>query len=149
MPGRVYGVTFEGYWRDENEAGIPAMSGIFCVYGCVENAEVEAVALDTLMYIGEADDVKHSIANHEMLPEWRRLLRPGEELCFSFAHVSPADRLRCAAALIYRHQPPCNSNYKSDFPFARTTISLLGQISQLHANFTVEPKSEALAAKAH
>jgi hypothetical protein len=137
MPAASFGITFEGYWREENEGGVPSMSGIYCVYGCVDNPSANAVSLNAIIYIGEADDVKTRIANHEKLPEWNRHLKQGEELCYSFGHVSPADRRRCEAAMIFQHQPPVNNEYKLAFPFDQTTISLSGQIARLHPNFTV------------
>jgi excinuclease UvrABC nuclease subunit len=137
-----YGMTFDGYWRDEHEADLPSLSGVYCVYICVDHPDTHEVMLNELIYIGESDDLRTCVANHEKRSLWKAHLIAGEDLCYSFAHVAPSDRLRCAAALIYRHQPRDNSQYRLDFPFDRTTISLDGHIAHLHSNFTVERSAE-------
>lgn len=135
---RSFGMTFEGYWRDENEGGLPSLSGIYCVYICVDHPSTNEVRLEELIYIGEADDLKVSVAHHEKRPTWQAHLQPGQDLCYSFAHVAPADRQRCAAALIFQHQPRDNDRFRGTFPFEETTMSLDGRISHLHSNFTVQ-----------
>lgn len=140
MTAQSFGITFEGYWRDENEGGLPSLSGVYCVYVCVDHPGTSEVLLNSLLYIGEAEDVKERIAHHEKLAEWKRLLRPGEDLCYSFGHVEARERRRCAAALIFQHQPPGNEEeFRSGFPFAPTNLSLNGQIAHLHPDFTVAP----------
>lgn len=137
-----YGVTFEGYWRDENERSLPSWSGIYCVYICVDHPTTNEVLLNELIYIGEADDVKARIAEHERHSAWQACLKPGEDLCYSYAHVPPGERSRCVAALIFNHQPRENDEYRHSFPFDTTTISLSGCIARLHANFTVKRSTE-------
>jgi hypothetical protein len=75
------------------------------------------VAVKRLIYIDESPDLRTMIANSERLAEWKRHLQRGETLCFSVANVPDADRIPCAAALINRHQPPANTEYRKAFPF--------------------------------
>jgi hypothetical protein len=46
-------------------------------------------------------------------------------------------RARCEAALIFAHRPPGNTEYKTAFPFDRTTIKLSGKIDLLNPAFAV------------
>ncbi len=137
MAAQSFSLTFDGYWREPNISGIPKKSGVYCVYACTHNVQASTVSLRLLIYIGEADDVSDRVANHEKRDRWRRQLKQGEELCFSFASVQASDRQRVEAALIFHHKPPVNDEYKDTFPFDTTTISTTGQNALLSASFTV------------
>lgn len=139
MAAKSYSVTFDGYWREPNIGGLPAKSGVYCVYACTYNAQASTVDLLKLLYIGEADDVRGRIANHEKWPAWRAKLKTGEVLCFNAAVVDGKDdRQRVEAAEIFKHKPPCNTEYGDNFPFDRTTIANSGKAALLAGQFTVE-----------
>lgn len=137
MAAQSYEIEFSGYWREPNKGGVPAKSGLYCVYSCVNNANEKTVTLKKLIYIGESEDAKARIANHEKLPDWKKHLKSGEELCYSFAPVSQNSRLRCEAAMINKHKPPVNTEFVSEFPYDKTTMKVGGRTSLLHTNFTV------------
>lgn len=140
MSGKTYELTFDGYWRERNAGGIPARSGIYCVYGCVHNAQAGTVTIKRLIYIGEAANMKDRVAGHEKRARWKRQLGPGEELCFNAAPIGPqSDRERAEAAIIFRHKPPCNEEYVNSFPYERTSVTTGGKNALLAASFTVEP----------
>ena len=112
MAAKSYSLDYDGYWRVPNISGLPANSGIYCVYTCVHNVSAKTVTLSRLLYIGEAGNVRNRIANHERWDDWVRELKAGEELCFNAALISPAaDRERAEAAMIHHHKPPCNVEY--------------------------------------
>jgi len=73
-------IKFDGYWRDENKGGLPARTGVYCVYECKYNVEKDNVSIYKLIYIGEAEDVKSRVADHERYEDWRNHLRKGNEL---------------------------------------------------------------------
>lgn len=137
MAEQAYCIEFDGYWRDQNKAKIPAQSGIYCVYECTRNVAEKTVAIRKLIYIGEADDVCGRLANHEKYELWAKHVRPGNELCYSFGGVGAQIRPRCEAAMIFRHKPPENTEYIDSFPFDRTTMELSGRIALLVPVFTV------------
>ena len=137
MAEKTIDVTFDGYWRDANKGGIPAQSGVYCVYECTYNAATKTVDLRTLIYIGEADNVQDRIANHERYNDWLSHVRAGNELCFSFGGVDAAIRDRAEAALILKHKPPENTEYVDSFPFDKTTMQLTGKTALLVTAFTV------------
>lgn len=133
---KTISLTFAGYWREVNQAGVPANSGIYLVYRCVHNSD-NTVTLNKLIYIGEAEDAKERIEGHDKKEEWRGKLQSGEQLCFSFAPVSSPDRERAEAAMIFRHKPECNEEYTDSFPFDRTTINSTGKCEHIQSSFTV------------
>ena len=64
-------------------------------------------------------------------------MRGGSQLSFAYALAEPALRKRIEAALIFRHKPPTNDEFRFTFPFDTTTIKLEGKISLLDSYFTV------------
>lgn len=137
MSAESYSLLFDGYWREPNIGGIPAESGVYCVYACKHNSQAGTVSIRQLIYIGESDDVKKRVAKHEKWDAWRGYLTQGEELCFSFAPVGTSDRERVEAALIFDRKPPENDEYKDSFPFDETTVSTSVRNELLAAKFTV------------
>ena len=138
---KTISLNFDGYWREVKKGGVPARSGIYLVYVCRYNEPQSTVTLDKLIYIGEADDVRDRIANHERWPEWRRHVHKGSQVCFSFAGVTSPDRERAEAALIYCHKPPCNDEYTDSFPFEDTTVESTGRSALLSSAMTVRRTS--------
>lgn len=137
---KTISINFRGYWPEAKKASVPELSGIYCVYACTYSAETNRVSLRELIYVGESSDVRERLANHERLKDWKRRLRAGETLCYSVAEVSSDDRERAEAAVIYRHKPPCNTEYVNRFPFESTTIQTSGRNRFLEAVFTVYTK---------
>lgn len=138
MSEQTYELEFRGYWREPAKGSIPDKSGIYCVYSCVHNATKKTVSLKKLIYIGESGDVKSRISNHEKLSDWKKYLKQGEVLCFSFAPVSSASRVRCESAMIFEHEPPVNTEYTQAFPHDKTTMTLSGETTLLSTSFSVQ-----------
>jgi hypothetical protein len=133
---KTIALEFGGMYMTSN--GLPAASGIYCVYTCIDKDE-KTVTIQKLVYIGESGDMRTRVTNHNLLPTWNRQLASGEVLCFSGAPVSPdATRQRAEAALIFKHKPPVNDEYTHSFPFDTTTINAGGKTSKLVADFTVK-----------
>ena len=102
------------------------------------------MTLKRLLYIGESGDVQDRVANHDVWSSWRRELKQGEVLCFTAALISPeADRQRAEAAMIFKHKPPCNTEYTDNFPFDTTTVTTSGKNALMHASFTVTRTEKA------
>ena len=139
---KTISLEFDGYWREVNKGSVPARSGIYLVYVCKYNELQKEVKLNELTYIGESDNVRDRIENHEKWPEWRRRVPEGSEICFSFAGVSSPDRERAEAALIYYHKPPCNDEYIDSFPFEDTTVQSTGKCALLSSSITVSKTIE-------
>jgi len=140
MAAKTISLTFDGYWREPNKGGIPKQGGVYVVYECSYNSEGGTVSLLKVIYIGEAADANERVANHEKWPEWRKHCGGSNEICFSFAPAANPDRERGEAALIYKHKPPVNEEYKDNFPFDETTMKLTGKTALLYTEFTVQRK---------
>ncbi len=138
MAEQTYELEFDGYWRESAMGSIPDKSGIYCVFSCVHSQAKNTVSLKKLIYIGESGDVRSRLANHEKLDDWKNHVKQGEELCFSFAPAPSASRVRCEAAMIFKHEPPVNTEYTEAFPHDKTTISITGVTSLLKTNFTIQ-----------
>lgn len=134
---KIISLSFEGYWREINKSGVPQKSGVYCVYACTYNVSQKTVSLRKILYIGESENAKNRIANHEKLTNWKKHLKLGETLCYSFAAVDNKDRLQAEAALIFYHKPPCNTEYVNSFPFANTRIETRGSNALLETDFTI------------
>lgn len=140
MAAKTINLEFDGYWLEKNIGGIPKQSGIYVVYECSYNAQANTVSLLKVIYIGEAENVNERIAKHEKWPLWRKHCGVNNQICFSFAPVTNPDRQRGEAAMIYKHKPPVNDEYKYTFPFDQTTMNLTGKTNLLETYFTVQRK---------
>lgn len=144
MAEKSYALTFEGYWLEPGISNLPTKSGIYGVYACTYDTGQNTVALNRLLYIGESADVQDRVTNHNLLSSWKRQLKQGEVLCFNAALISPeADRQRAEAAMIFKHKPPCNTEYADNFPFDTTTVTTSGKNALMHASFTVTRTEKA------
>ena len=137
MATKKFDVKINGYWREPDISSIPAQSGVYFVYECTFNREKKTVSLHKLIYIGESENVRNRIKNHEKWDDWKKHVREDNQLCFSFGTVPSADRDRVEAAYIFKHKPPENTEYVISFPFDQTTVNSTGTTALLVTNFTV------------
>lgn len=138
MAAKSFSLQFDGYWREPKVWGLPTKSGAYGVYACSYDATQQTVSLQRLLYIGEAADVRDRVLNHERWPDWKRQLKSGETICVNAALISPeADRQRAEAAMIFKHKPPCNTEYVESFPFDTTSITTSGRNALMYPSFTV------------
>jgi excinuclease UvrABC nuclease subunit len=137
MTKQNYEIKFDGYWKESKELCVPNISGIYCVYSCVLCSDKNKVSLKKIIYIGESENVKSRISNHEKQPKWEGCIEVNEVLCYSVAVVPSDCRIRCEAALINEHTPPENTEYTYNFPFDTTIIKLIGDTKFLKKKFTI------------
>lgn len=134
-------LVFDGYWREPAMSGLPASTGVYCVYTCTYNKDARpkpTVSIAKLVYIGESHDVRTRVTNHELMPTWKKQLTGEQVLCFSAATVTPeTTRQRAEAAQIFKHKPLVNTEYTKVFPFDTTTINASGTTTLLTTSFTV------------
>ncbi|UKE83665.2 GIY-YIG nuclease family protein [Pectobacterium colocasium] len=140
MTGKTINLDFEGYWREEKKSSVPSQSGIYCVYACTRNTNNNppTVSIRELLYIGESENVRHRLATHNKLDDWKKHLKAGETLYYSVAKIPSLDRERAESALIHEVKPPENKEYAGDFKGNKTTVTTSGQNEFLPSNFTVE-----------
>src|SRR5262245_52859658 len=68
-------LTFKGYFKWTALESIPEESGVYVVYDGVPNPATNDVWLRRVLYIGEAENVRERIVNHERWTDWRRGVR--------------------------------------------------------------------------
>lgn len=131
-------IKFDGYWRDINKKFLPSKSGIYCVYACTYNVNAASAIIRELLYVGESEDVRNRISQHEKMRDWRKRLRTNEELLYSFGAIGSNERYQAEAAIINHHKPPCNYEYQFSFPFTTTRMYISGEKAMLEENFIVK-----------
>ena len=129
---RMFVLAFDGYYTEED---LPAegheCSGVYLVYRGNENEQTE------LIYIGRSKDIANRPSpNHQSYQKWRKELKDGEILYFSFANTE--DEARAEAALIYRVKPVCNCTGKDAFHHDETTVYTSGENFGLEDSFIVQ-----------
>lgn len=132
-----YKLEFEGYWREGREDGLPKCAGVYCVYAATYNKVENTVSLHQLLYIGKSEDVHERHRDHEAKPRWKRKLSDGQILCYSMARLAKQSLSICEAAMIKKHQPPCNELLTDQFPHGATHIVTIGRNALLSRDFVV------------
>jgi hypothetical protein len=133
---KIIALAFEGCYSEEQ---LPAdgvnYSGIYLV--CAGRPlPLKKYEIRKLLYIGEAGNLREMPRpGRKVYASWENCLRMDERLYFCFAPVSPHDRKRAEAALIYRHRPLCNEQGKDGFAFPGTLIKTSGCNCCLTASF--------------
>ena len=67
---KTISLTFDGYWLEANKNELPSKPGIYCVYACTYNKDVNTVSIRKLIYVGESENVHDRIDGHERLEDW-------------------------------------------------------------------------------
>jgi hypothetical protein len=138
MGKESYTINFEGYWREGTERDMPMSSGIFCVLDARMIFATGALKPEKLIYIGTTGNARKSLENHPNKPSWKKHLKPGNHIAYSFARVSADQMNRVMAALVYHHKPPENTQYKNVFPFDRTNVLTAGKVATLGGLITAK-----------
>lgn len=126
-----YNVTFKGYRRDVNKSGLPSYGGIYMVYCCKYNANEQTVTLRKLIYIGKAINLHDRICYHDRYEDFKRQLQQGEQLCYSYASVSPNEVDVVENGLIFMQKPDLNEDLTDCFNYPDSEFSIEGACSLL------------------
>lgn len=137
MAEQTFNQTIQGYCREINKNGLPQKSGVYFVYECTFDKEVNKVTLHKLIYIGESDNINYRVVNHEKLREWLKYVNQGNELCYSYTFVDNYYRNRVEAAYVNRYKPPVNTEYINNFPFDKTIVKSSGVLRFIDDFFVV------------
>jgi excinuclease UvrABC nuclease subunit len=143
MNPEVMNLLIRGYWLEKGIELIPNESGIYFVYEATDLTIKKIIYINRLIYIGEADRIRERIISHEKWNNWKKYVKGGSQLCFSYALIEPALRNRIKAALIFKHKPPTNDKFRFDFPFETTTIKLEGKTCLLEQYYTLHKMTQS------
>lgn len=103
--------------------GVPSQYGIYVVVKKDVNGK------NSVLYIGQSDDLNTRLSNHEKYPSFINGIAEDEELIIYTAVVDSKKIDRVEQAMIYHFKPPLNSDHKSEFKKQDTTISFKGDLS--------------------
>lgn len=127
-----------GYWRDIHSDNLLDESGIYIVYVCTFNQQSNSVTLHRIIYIGESENIKTRVQNHNLKPCWLNQIGTGEELCYAFALCNENDRVIVEATLINQIKPVCNTNMSFYIPSKEFSILIEGEHALLlHTYFSL------------
>lgn len=111
----LYELTFQGYWREINKAGIPNEAGIYMVYRAVYNAFQDTIDPKEIIYIGQAGKGEERVGDHDKLSKFKGYLKVGEELCYAFAKVDKENLDIIENALVFMQKPQENTYLKDSY----------------------------------
>lgn len=135
---RTFKLHFEGSILDENRSSLPTYSGVYLVYCGTLSADRKQVSCRTIIYIGQAEDIRRRHSDHERRKDFLEQLLQGEVLFYSYAKVEPALLNRIENALIFHQQPPLNNSGKESYLYPDTEIDSDGQCALLDKQIIVE-----------
>lgn len=121
-----YVVNFRGYWIDSNKDSIPNQRGVYLVYRCQYNQELNRVILKELLYIGKSEHVNTRIAQHDKYQDFLSRCGINETLCYAFAPVEAEHLDIVENALIFAQQPPFNEQLKDVFLYDNSSFVVIG-----------------------
>ena len=131
-----YDLQFLGYWPDEKRNFLPNASGVYCVYSCIP-MQNNTLNITRLLYIGKAANIQERHQDNEKHGFWQTFVGAGQKLCYSCALLAQESLPVCEAALIYRHQPPCNEACKESFLHSTTRVRTSGANLYLDNEFVL------------
>lgn len=132
-------MTFKGYRRDVNKDGLPSYGGIYMVYCCTFNVIEQTVTLRELIYIGKAINIHDRVCNHNRYEDFKSQLHQGEQLCYSYASVSPNEVDAVENGLVFMQKPDLNDDLKDNYSFPDSEFSIEGACSLLKMrHFTIK-----------
>lgn len=132
-----YILNFKGYWRNCNRGSLPTYQGIYLVYRCRYNPQNDTVILIDIIYIGQTDNIRGRLINHEKNELFLSLLREHEELCYSCAEVVEDIDL-VENALIFAQKPVLNNQCKDNYNYSRAHFMLNGSCTRMkYTNFNI------------
>jgi len=122
-------LNWEGVWEikeDHIPSTIPDEEGIYMVI-CGKRSD-ESNNWDTssyeLLYIGEAEEVRSRIAEHEYWPLWKENCEKHILLKVAKCELGTTKRQKVECCLIYKYKPTCNDECKDNFPHKNDTIQI-------------------------
>ena len=137
---KIYSLHFEGYWREVNKKSVPDNSGIYLIYTCRYVPESNIVSLSNLIYIGQAENLKKRIADHNE-EEFKKAISEGETLCYACASVDKGDLDIVENGMVFAEQPPYNTHLKESFNYDDSQFDIDGSCEMLkHTNYIITTK---------
>ena len=133
-----FSLNFNGYWREINRTGIPALPGVYLVYRCVFQAQSNTVSLKELIYIGQSKNMRDRAEQHYQNKDFPR--NQGEEICYATVILQEADLDLVENALVFAQKPSQNNKLKDSYAYSQAQFDIGGKCSLLrYKQFTITP----------
>lgn len=123
---QTFDLNFSGYFGKERLSELPEESGIYAVFRGVQDRRTFKWLSFTLLYIGQASDLRERLTGHEGWSAWERRAGLGSSTVVSYAPLPKTNLDRVEAALIFCNQPMLNSTLKDNFNYHETTVRTSG-----------------------
>lgn len=108
----------------------PTSKGLYCIYRSKHLLHVLPYQVD-LRYIGQSEDIKERLSDHDREKACRKELAKGEDLYFTWA-------------LIHHFRPHHNKDFRNHFFFPGTHVTITDPMGTLTGQFVVKCTEEAL-----
>lgn len=140
-------LVMRGWFKEATPPGLPDETGLYLVFGGIPLGNGNA-HIKHLIYIGQAQDIKDRIADHEKKPKFMDKLAEGESLYYYCVYLKNKDLDEDEGAMIKyfnRHadiiNEKCTESFTSSFDVIDVTLT--GKIPSVlsnHASFRISPK---------
>lgn len=140
-------LDFKGFYQEKQIEGIAKVDGVYVAHACTLQTGDDGIEMCTplrVIYIGKGtgtSNVHVRVGQHKNddHPTWKRHLKPGEHILYSYAECPASIVHDVEAALIYRNQPEENdmSKYSYAGDTHLLTVKSSGMIGTLKASITV------------
>lgn len=140
-------LDFKGFYQEKQIDGIAKVDGVYVAHACTLQTGTDGIERCTplrVIYVGKGtgtSNVHVRVGQHKNddHPTWKRHLKPGEHILYSYAECPANIVSDVEAALIYRNQPEENEvskdRYTGETHFL--TVKSLGMIGTLKTSITV------------
>lgn len=137
---RSYNLNFNGYWLESAFSSVENCSGIYVFQECYYDYSTNTVSLKRILYIGQAKNCNERICKHDKIPEFKKGISQGNQLCITYCKCESNDLDIIENALIYYYKPPYNDNCLDTFEYETTSIICTGRYSLLRQSVNVYTK---------
>lgn len=141
-------LVMHGWFKEAEPSGLPDETGLYLVFGGIPLENGNAY-IKHLIYIGQAQDIKDRIADHEKKPKFEDKLAEGESLYYYCVYLKNKDLDESEGAMIKyfnRHadiiNDKCTESFTSNYDVI--DVALTGKIPSIlndHTSFRVSPKA--------
>jgi hypothetical protein len=105
-----YSLNLIGYFVQDKMEGLPSSSGIYVVYRGLLDGERNIAILKELLFIGETENLNHSMNSRDNHTKFSESLQDGEKLFYCYAKIETDSQVRkdIATVLVSHSLPTLN-----------------------------------------
>lgn len=141
-------LVMHGWFKEAKTSGLPDETGLYLVFGGIplENGNAH---IKHLIYIGQAQDIKDRIADHEKKPKFKDKLAEGESLYYYCVYLKNKDLDESEGAMIkYFNRyadiinEKCTESFTSKYDVINVTLTgKIPSVLSKHTSFCISPRA--------